>query len=89
MRFKKYDWDDANIEHIAKHGVTPQEVEEACFNEPFILKARKTRYLVYGRSDNGRYLFMVTAHRAKEAARIVTARDMNASEHKLYNKKRG
>jgi hypothetical protein len=23
------EWDDANIEHIARHGVTPAEVEEA------------------------------------------------------------
>jgi len=22
------DWDDANVEHIARHGITPEEAEE-------------------------------------------------------------
>jgi hypothetical protein len=24
-----FDWDDANEEHLARHGVTPEEAEEA------------------------------------------------------------
>jgi hypothetical protein len=26
--FREFDWDDANEEHVARHGVTPPEVEE-------------------------------------------------------------
>jgi uncharacterized DUF497 family protein len=29
-----FDWDRANIEHIAKHGVTPAEAEQVVLNDP-------------------------------------------------------
>jgi hypothetical protein len=31
MKIDELDWDDNNIEHIARHGVTPQEVEDVCY----------------------------------------------------------
>ena len=89
MIFREHDWDDVNIEHIAGHGVIPQEVEEACFNEPLVRKIRKNRYIVYGRNDSGRYLFIVTIYKGKGVVRVITARDMTDSEHRLYNRKRG
>ena len=42
-----------------KHGLAPDEVEEAFFNPPY--KVRRTKgkkYLLYGRSYDGRYLFI-------------------------------
>ena len=33
----KFDWDDANTGHIARHGVTPQEVEQALANSPPVM----------------------------------------------------
>lgn len=38
MLFKAFDWDAANIEHIAMHNVTPDEVEEVCVNRPHVRK---------------------------------------------------
>ena len=32
MRIDELLWDDWNIEHIAGHGVEPDEVEEACYD---------------------------------------------------------
>jgi uncharacterized protein len=32
-----FDWDDANIEHIALHGVLPYEFEQAIANRPIDL----------------------------------------------------
>lgn len=29
----EFEWDEANIAHIAKHGVLPKEVEEAFFDK--------------------------------------------------------
>ena len=88
MNFREYDWDDINIEHLAEHGVTPQDVEEACFNQPLIMRAGTSRYIVYGRSDSGRYLFIVAIHKEKGLIRIISARGMSKSECKLYNRKR-
>ena len=89
MLFKEYEWDDINIEHISRHEVISQEAEEACFNEPLIMRLGKNRYSVYGRSDSGRYLFIVAAYKGGGMARIITARDMTKSERVLYNRKRG
>ena len=89
MHFQEYDWDDINIEHISRHKVICQEVEEACFNEPLIMKAGRDRYIVYGRSDAGRYLFIVAIYKGKGLARIITARNMTESERRLYNRKKG
>jgi len=57
--FKDFDWDEANIEHILRHNVVPFEVEEACFNKPYVRKTLEDRYLIYGTTDSGRYLFIV------------------------------
>ena len=89
MRFREYDWDDINIEHISRHRVIPHEVEEACFNEPLIMRAGKNKYYVYGRSDAGRYLFIVSSYKGTGIVRIITARDMTESERRLYNRKKG
>ncbi len=32
-----FDWDEANIGHIAEHGVTPSEAEEVIGNQPLDL----------------------------------------------------
>ena len=89
MRFREYNWDDINIEHISGHGVIPHEVEEACFNEPLIMRAGKNKYYVYGRSDAGRYLFIVSSYKGAGIGRIITARDMTGSERRLYNRRKG
>ena len=35
MRFREWDaeWDEDNIEHIARHGVRPEEVEEIVYED--------------------------------------------------------
>ena len=30
------DWDVASVEHLARHGTTPEEYEEACRNGRFV-----------------------------------------------------
>ena len=89
MLFKEYEWDDINIEHIARREVIPQEAEEACFNEPLIMRLGRNKYTTYGQSDSGRYLFLIVIYKGKRMVRIITARDMTKSERSLYNRKRG
>jgi len=40
-------WTDWNIEHIARHNVSPDEVEEVCYSNPFVARARKALHLKY------------------------------------------
>jgi uncharacterized DUF497 family protein len=42
-RVAKFDWDDANAGHIERHGVTPEEVEQAFGNEPLVVLGRGKR----------------------------------------------
>jgi predicted DNA binding CopG/RHH family protein/uncharacterized DUF497 family protein len=39
----RLDWDKANIAHIARHGVKPEEVEQAYANAPLVVLARIER----------------------------------------------
>ena len=40
MTIDEFIWPVERIEHIARHGVTPEEVEEACFGKPFVRRAK-------------------------------------------------
>jgi uncharacterized DUF497 family protein len=72
----RFDWDDANIGHIARHGVTPEEAEEVIENDPLELKpqliAGEERFPNIGVTDAGRWLVVVLTERGTKA-RVVTA----------------
>jgi uncharacterized DUF497 family protein len=78
------EWDDANLEHIALHGIQPEEVEEA-----FADSRRKSadaysvpgerRAAILGRTDDGRLLYVVFTRRSGHI-RTVTARDATDRE---------
>ena len=42
-RAAKFDWDDANTGHIARHSVTPEVVEQAFANHPLVVLATRKR----------------------------------------------
>ena len=88
MRIVSFEWDDWNIEHIAKHSVTPQEVEEACYNQSIIRRTKDSLYLIYGQTDAGRYLLIVVRHKSKDMIYVITARPMTGNEQRYYLKRR-
>jgi hypothetical protein len=84
-------WTEERIDHIAIHSVTPQEVEEVCFNgedAPLIRTGRDKLYYVLGKTLSGRHLFIVVRFLRPGEVFLVTARDMNDWEKKHF-KKRG
>ena len=88
MEIREFEWDDNNIEHIARHGVFPDEVEDMAFDDdPWIKKGRKrTRYML-GYTVAGRYLFVVYSLKGKGIARVITSMDMDNKTKKLYKKR--
>ena len=84
-----FDWDDANIDHIARHGLEPYEVEEALLDPNLLtVTARKTtehRFAIIGASEAGRILFVVYTLRGDDI-RPVTAREANATQRRRYRK---
>jgi len=84
-------WTDESIEHVARHAVRPEEVEEACFNEeeiPWIRSGRENLHYVFGKTYSGRFLFIVVRFIRQGEIKVITARDMNEWE-KSYFKTRG
>ena len=87
-----FHWDEGNIEkNWIKHKVRAGECEEVFFNIPFIVEldikhsTDEERYFALGQTDKGRYLFIVFTIR-KKLIRIISARDMNKKERKIYEK---
>ena len=56
MIISELQWDDENVEHIARHDVNPKEVEDICFGVHISAKQRGQRYILSGQSVGGRYL---------------------------------
>jgi uncharacterized DUF497 family protein len=72
----------------AKHRVDLDEAIDVVFSAPtHIRRDRDDLYLLYGRTEAGRYLLVVIALSARNA-RLVTARDLTITERKFYAKQK-
>ena len=81
-------WPQDRVDHIARHGVTPDEFEQVCFGLPLVLRAKATGpnpvpYLL-GETDAGRRLFCVVIEFPGGKGYPVTARDMTTNEKRRY-----
>lgn len=87
-RIEGFVWRDWVIDKIIeKHGVWPEEVEEAFFNPPGkVRRVESGKYLLFGQSEDGRYLLIVSAWQGHQI-RIITARDMTHSERRFLGRK--
>ena len=92
MRIERLVWAEDRIEHIFRHGVAPSEVEELCFDDPLVLRAksegRSPVYYVLGQPDPGRYLFCVVIAFPDGNGYPVTARPMTAGEKRRYQQRK-
>jgi uncharacterized DUF497 family protein len=71
-----FDWDEENIRHIARHGISQQEAEYALTNNPTDAIEQdhdgEVRFWQLGFTETNRCLIVVTTWRA-EKLRVVTA----------------
>jgi len=77
-------WDDRSVDHVARHGVTPEKVEEVVGSSAFITRGRDDTYRAIGRTHGGRYLTIILAPRGSGTFYVVTARDADPSERRAY-----
>jgi uncharacterized DUF497 family protein len=84
-----FDWDEANLSHIAQHGVTQKEAEQVVLGAPLDMELQRScegkeeeRLLQVGATANGRILQLVTTWR-RGKARIISAWDA-PKQLKLY-----
>ena len=87
-----FDWDKANAAHIARHNVTPEEVEQVFANGPMDLDAQvvdgEERYAGVGHTNRLRVLVLAWTMRG-EATRPVTAFDASKRLAQRYRAERG
>ena len=82
-------WDSWNITHIARHDVTPDEVEDVCHGEFMTSQTYKGRIRVVGPTSTGRMLAIILAPRERGAYYVVTAHNANAGEQQRYSELKG
>ena len=90
----KFDWDEANISHIAKHKVVQSEAEDIFFDENNMQdedlghSTAEERFLIIGKTAKRRLLYQIFIKR-RNKIRIISSRDINKKEVHLYEKKTG
>ena len=88
MPISEFLWPEDRIEHIAEHGVTPEDFEEVCFGQSLVLRTRATGknpvYYVLGETESGRHVFCVVIEFPGGRGYPVTARDMTSKEKRRY-----
>lgn len=87
-----FEWDKANIQHIAQHNVTPSEAEDLFFDTNNVLdedighSIAENRFIIIGKTKKGRLLYQIFTRRGNKI-RVISARDINKKEVKLYEEK--
>lgn len=84
------EWDKNNSEkNWIKHLVSPSECEQVFFNRPLTVtddiqhSGKERRFYALGHTDAIRLLFVVFTVRVNQV-RMISARDMNRKERKVY-----
>ena len=89
MRIHEFIWPEDRVDHIARHGVQPEEVEEVCFGRALIQRTKSSGknpvYYVLGQTEAGRYLFCVIIQFSEGKGFPVTARPMMQKEQRRFN----
>ncbi|MEW5920185.1 MAG: hypothetical protein AB1796_04365 [Bacillota bacterium] len=90
-------WSNYRIQHIARHNITPEEVEEVIFQDKFsfIQKREKSKkypdsyiFAVFGSTLEGRLLMILLLNTPSGYYVPITARDMDDTERKYYQRRR-
>jgi len=90
VKIERISWDQETVDHIFNHSVSPEEVEEVLFNDlnsPLIMRGKEGKYLVYGKTNDGRFLLVVWASKYRKT-KIITARDMSKKEKQFYKRRK-
>lgn len=82
-------WDEWNKEHIARHQVTPQEVEEVCQGTPVVAQGYGGRLRLIGPTQSKRMLGVILAPKGEKSYYPVTARPASRKERNQYQEEGG
>jgi hypothetical protein len=86
----EFRWNEWNIEHIALHGVDPAEAEFIIetARAPYPLWRQDDKWLVWGRSQEGRFLQVVFVLDPDGTVFVIHARSLTEKEKRRYRRRR-
>ncbi len=81
-------WNDWNIEHVAAHGVSPQEAEAVVLGarSPYPLYREDGKWLVWGRGRGGRFLQVVFVIDDDGTVFVIHARPLTENEKRRFRR---
>ena len=84
----RFEWDQANLEHIVRHGVSREEAEQAMINDPmddgYEVINGEERWTSTGHTNKLRVLTVVWTLRQASVIRVVTAFDVSRDAAREY-----
>jgi hypothetical protein len=87
---RKLIWDTWNIQHIARHKITPDEVETVCHNQPIILRGQqKSRLVIIGSTDEALIITVILESNGKGKYYPITAYPASKQDITLYKRLKG
>jgi len=94
MEISEILWLDEVVAKIEqRHRVSTDEVEQVVQRRPMVRRLERGRvagedlYVALGCTDAGRYLSVFFVHKQGNRALVISARDMDRKERRLYGRK--
>ena len=88
MRFAEVTYSQVVADKLwNKHRVDISEVDEVLEGKPYVRRGPQRLYYVLGQTQAGRYLFVVLREVGEGQARLLTARDMDDAERRIYRRR--
>jgi uncharacterized DUF497 family protein len=90
IRFEGFEWDEGNLEHATRHGVTREEIEQALgagFVEATSYeRSGEARHSMVARSPHTGALLAIVATVRGARLRVITAHRLKRAKRRLYEK---
>ena len=82
-------WNEWNVQHIAEHGVQPEEVEYVLQNSraPWPEQLGGGKLLVIGQTSSGEYLQVVFLQEEEGSIFVIHARPLREHEKRRYRRR--
>lgn len=84
----EFRWNDWNLDHIAEHGVTPEEAETVVSNSrrPYPRELGQGKFIVWGRGSGGRLLQVIFIYDEDGTIYVIHSRPLDEREKRLFRR---
>lgn len=87
---KKLIWDPWNVRHIARHNISPDQVEAVCHGSPLVLRGQqKNRLVLIGLTEENLVMTVILESKGKGKYYPITAYPTDKHDVVLYERIKG